>query len=113
MTSELDVRRERAARNQSLFRTVNEQIEDIASPAYLTGFICECANPECSEQVSLAVEEYEQIRSHPNRFLVIDGHQIPDVEEIIETSDRFVVVAKLGTGGELAAELDPRSGAAA
>jgi hypothetical protein len=106
--SELDVQRQRAARNQSLFREVNERIEDLASPASFAGFICECMNEMCDEQVSLTLEEYEHIRSDSNRFLVLPGHNVPEVEEVVETSDRFVVVAKLGAGMPVAAGLDPR-----
>jgi hypothetical protein len=30
------------------------------------------------------------------------------VEEIIESNERYIVVAKLGVGGEMALKLDPR-----
>jgi hypothetical protein len=52
-TSDIEVRRERAARNQALFRQVNERIEELSTPSYL-------------------------------------------------------IVAKLGTGGSIAEQLDPR-----
>jgi hypothetical protein len=106
--SELEVQRERAARNQSLFREVNERIEDLASNASFAGFICECMNESCDEQVSLTLEEYEHIRSMSNRFFVLPGHNVDEVEDIVETSDRFVVVAKLGRGASVAEHLDPR-----
>jgi hypothetical protein len=105
---ELDVQRQRAARNQSLFREVNERIEDLASPASFAGFVCECMNETCDEQVSLTLEEYEHIRSDSNRFLVLPGHNVSEVEEVVETSDRFLVVAKLGAGRPVAEEFDPR-----
>jgi hypothetical protein len=41
-TSDIEVRRERAARNQALFREVNERIEELSTPSYSRGFICEC-----------------------------------------------------------------------
>jgi hypothetical protein len=34
-TSDIEVRRERAARNQALFRQVNERIEELSTPSYL------------------------------------------------------------------------------
>jgi hypothetical protein len=106
--SELELQRERAARNQSLFREVNERIEDLAAPASFAGFVCECMNETCDEQVPLTLEEYEHIRSGANRFLVLPGHNVDDLEEIVETSDRFVVVAKLGAGQAVAEQLNPR-----
>jgi hypothetical protein len=105
---DLDVQRQRAARNQSLFREVNERIEDLASPATFAGFICECTNESCDEQVSLTLEEYEHIRSDSNRFLVLPGHDVPGLEEVVESTDRFVMVAKLGRGAAVAEHLDPR-----
>ena len=37
--------------------------------------------------------------------------EVPAVEKVVEATDRYVVVAKLGAGGrEVAARLDPRAG---
>ena len=95
--AELDQRRERAARNESLFREVNERIEDLAGNASFSLFICECMNQNCDEAVSVTLEEYEHVRSGPNRFIVLRGHEIPEV------------VAKRGVGQRVAEELDPRA----
>jgi hypothetical protein len=106
--SELEGQRRRAARNQSLFREVNERIEVLSSPASFAGFVCECMNETCDDQVSLTLEEYEHVRSGSNRFLVLPGHDVVEVEETVERGDRYLVVAKLGTGGDVAESLDPR-----
>jgi hypothetical protein len=105
---ELDRRRERAARNQSLFREVNERIEDLAGNASFSLFICECMNENCDEAVSVTLEEYEHVRSGPNRFIVLRGHENPEVDRVIEACERYLVVAKIGTGERVAEELDPR-----
>jgi hypothetical protein len=106
-------RHERAARNQSLFREVNEKIEAVSRGETSTFhvFSCECADTECTERISLTLEEYEHIRGTPTHFLVKPGHVYPDVERLIETdggSARYEVVEKIGEAGKLAAELDPR-----
>jgi len=107
--TETDLQRERAARNQSMFRKVNERIEDLASNAFFSAFICECMNEECNENVSMTVEEYEDVRREGNRFLVLPGHEVSGVEEVVDVTDgRYVVVAKLGAGAAIAEELDPR-----
>jgi hypothetical protein len=106
---ELDVQRERAAMNQSLFREVNERIEDLSRSAASPSFICECADESCDASMALTLEEYERVRSDANRFAVLPGHQLAAVEEVVEGTDRYVVVAKLGVGGQVAARLDPRS----
>ncbi len=104
----LDRRRELAARNESVFRQLNEQIEDLAADALFTRFICECMSEGCSDPVSMTLEEYEHVRGHADWFFVLPGHEVPTVEEIVETTDRFVVVAKLGAGAAVAEETNPR-----
>lgn len=106
--SELDVQRQRAAKNQSLFREVNERIEDLSASAAFATFICECMDESCDQHLSLTIEEYEHIRRDSNQFLVLPGHEVDEVERVVEGSDRFLVVAKLGAGIRIAEELDPR-----
>src|SRR4051812_45951455 len=106
--SELDAQRERAARNQSLFREVNERLEELAGSVPSAFFICECLDQRCDEKVSLTTVEYERVRSEPNRFFVRPGHDVPDVETIVDATERYVVVSKLGAGAPVARQLDPR-----
>jgi hypothetical protein len=107
--SDLELRRRRAARNQSLFREVNERIEALSGRSSFSSFVCECADESCDAQMPLTLEEYERVRSRPNWFVVLPGHNLADVEVIDVASDRFFIVSKLGAGAELASELDPRS----
>jgi len=106
--SVVELRRERAAKNQSLFREVNERIEHRAGDASFTTFICECCDPQCDASVALTLQEYEEIRADPNRFLVLPGHDVAEVEEIVEANDRYVIVRKSGAGRAVAELLDPR-----
>jgi hypothetical protein len=105
----LDARRQRAAKNQSLFRDVNERIEHLAGSASSATFVCECLQEDCDERVSLTLEEYEDVRSSPNRFFVLDGHEFAEIEDVVEAKDRYLIVKKLGVGAELAETLDPRA----
>jgi hypothetical protein len=107
----------RAASNQALFRAVNERLEDlahafedVAGPG--TAFACECADLHCIDQISMSVDEYEAVRRNPNNFVVLPGHVYPEVEEVVSENDRYVVVAKIGEGAEIAVALDPRGEAA-
>jgi hypothetical protein len=106
--AELDLRRKRAAANESLFREVNERIEDLSANAAFTQFVCECVDEACDRRVAMTIEEYEHVRAAPNRFFVLPGHDEADVDRVIEATDRYVVVEKIGAGGEVAEELDPR-----
>jgi hypothetical protein len=103
----------RAARNQSLYREVNERIEELnqrvdAARSVGATWVCECADAECSEPMELTLGQYEELRSHPNRFAVIPGHVLEGVEHVVDTHDGYVVVDKVGPAGAYAAELDPR-----
>jgi hypothetical protein len=110
-TADLELRRARMAQNQSLFREVNERIEQLvqAPPLPPAEFICECATRECAECVSMTVEEYEHVRSESNHFFVLPGHELAEVEETIERHNGYLVVAKLGAGAAVSARLDPRN----
>ena len=108
-----EARQERAARNQSLFREVNERIESTASKLspMFTEFMCECADDTCFEYVSLTFEEYSSVRKMgPVFFFVAPGHVLPDVERVVGgEADRYEIVEKQEAAAEVAAELDPRS----
>jgi len=98
-------------RRQSLFREVNEQIDQLAERFDLLDalpIICECASATCNERIVLTNAEYESLRRVPTHFIVLPGHDIPDVERIVETTDRFVVVEKFGESAIAAIKLDPR-----
>ena len=105
----------RAARNQSLYREVNERVEEINkafdSILPLGDWICECAKENCSERLLLTHEEYESLRADGTRFAVLphDDHVFPEVESVVERHERYWVVEKSGIAGELAAKVDPRA----
>jgi hypothetical protein len=108
----LDARRRRAARNQSLFRAANERLESVNESFQIVlervDFACECVDMSCTEAIPLSISEYEAIRSHPNRFFVVRGHEVDELERIVDANGRFVVVEKLGGGDEVARDVDPR-----
>jgi hypothetical protein len=105
-------RQERLAKNESLFRTLNENINGLASG--LGGqepfeFICECSTSGCFERLSLTVEEYERVRQDGTHFLVADGHEDIEIEQVIEHRDGYVIVEKDGVAGLVAEDDDPRA----
>jgi hypothetical protein len=110
-----DMSSERAARNQSLYREVNERVKAI-NEAFdgllpLGDWICECAKEDCSERLSLTHGEYEYLRADGARFAVVpdDAHVFPEVEDVVERHERYWVVEKTGVAAELAERVDPRS----
>jgi hypothetical protein len=105
-------REARAARNEDLFRRLNERLHALAEHARaasaaatepLERFVCECASTDCSKVVELTRDEYEAVRATGTRFLVYPErtHTSPDIEDIVERSDRYWVVEKRGEAGDV------------
>ena len=110
----MDPRQERLVRNETLFREVNERIEEVAthsggSPDHLYDFLCECSNADCTLLLHLTQLEYEQARSDPDTFVVAVGHELPEIEKIVARTDRYQLVKKQGEAAEFAEQRDPRS----
>ena len=86
---------ERLARNQTIFREVNQRLREIANPSERrTDYICECSDVGCLETIELETTEYEAVRSMPNVFVIVAGHERLEVERVIEDNDRFMLVEK-------------------
>lgn len=107
-----DARGERAARNESLFRRVNERVEEVSKvfePILDDAeFFCECAAIDCMDKIRMKLREYEALRDVSTHFAVKPGHVLPGEERVIDERAGYVIVEKIGRAGERAAELDPR-----
>jgi|RhiMetdeSRZDD1v2_1073273.scaffolds.fasta_scaffold3244220_1 hypothetical protein len=107
-----DEREIRAARNQAIFRAINEQIRAVneAFGALTNTFsiACECYDARCIEMVEIEPATYEQTRAHPHRFVVRPGHVLGDIEHTVVETDEYAIVQKVDTAAEVAEALDPR-----
>ena len=102
---------DRVAYNETLFRDVNERIEAGQWPmerGEAVAFRCECGSLRCNMLVELTIPEYERVRSSATHFLLVNGHEIPSVERVVEREASYVVVEKVGRAAEVAEETDPR-----
>lgn len=106
-------RSDRAARNEALFRRVNERLEELNEAFHdltqTAEFVCECASIDCAERIELTLPEYEAVRRAPTQFVIKPGHLLPENERIVERHGEYLVVEKVGEAGERARELDPRT----
>jgi hypothetical protein len=105
-------RAERVALTEAAFRIANERMaaweETPADEPSL--YFCECGMLECREKLSLTVAQYEQVRAKPERFFVLPGHEIEDVEDVIGEEDGFLVIEKPESVFELVRGSNPRAG---
>jgi len=89
----------RIASNESVFRTVNAEIEklgrglaDISDETF--HMVCECGEIACAELIVVPTPDYERIRSDDTLFFVKPGHDKPEVEDVVEKTRRYHVVRK-------------------
>jgi hypothetical protein len=101
----------RLSKNQALFREVNERVKKISDEFTTYGpmsFVCECSHTDCDTQLELSPEEYEQVRARPTHFLIAPGHEISDIEVVVDVRGDYAVVEKVEAGGAFAAATWPR-----
>jgi len=99
----------RAAAAEINGRRVNEAIErgtDAPRPV----FVCECGNIGCQAKVTLTIPDYESVRQDFDRFFVVPGHEIADVDRVVEEHSGYLVVVKKEPEAKaMAAKSDHRS----
>jgi hypothetical protein len=103
---------DRIARNEALFRSVNERVRDLAASQAETEairFVCECGRSDCAGTIELTLQEYEAVRADPAQFMVVAGHESHDVETVVARHDGYDVVRKHAAEARIAIETNPRS----
>ena len=95
---------ERAARNEVVFREVNEQVACLGEGrgGANASFVCECADTSCIDRIGVPLDVYEGVRANPRRFIVKPGHERPELERVMDTRDGYLVVEKVGDAGAVA-----------
>jgi hypothetical protein len=104
-------RERRLALNEAAFRIANERMRNW--PERRSGqephrYYCECAHVTCHEHVLLRGTEYERVRANPHHFVIVPGHEIPDVETVVARTDRYSVIDKDVSVHPITEATDPR-----
>jgi len=100
------------AHTEALFRDVNERIAQSAErfDAERTQFVCECADPGCTNRLEASLEEYEEVRADGATFMLTPGHAHDDIERVVKDRGRFHIVEKMQkTVRATVQRLDPRT----
>lgn len=103
----------RKARNEILLRKLNERVEvhHLRVQPTVAEWVCECADENCAQPISMSIAEYEAVRVEPTHFFVAatDGHLSPDIEYVVRREPHYWVIAKIGVGAEMSRrEQEPR-----
>ena len=107
-------RERRIGLNEAVHREVNEKLrvvnEVFATITDTFEIICECGDSSCAARLSITPSAYEELRAEPTLFAVTAGHEIPDVEDVVLTTEQYDVVKKRpGDPAKIATATDPRS----
>ena len=88
---------QKLARNEALFREVNDQIHEVHDDwgKRESRYICECADPHCFETIALSNDTYRNLREDPQRFVLVPGHELAELERVVERFQSYLVVEKL------------------
>jgi hypothetical protein len=93
-------REDRLIENEVIFRDVNKNMKDFikeepgAKASESIPFYCECALPNCIERINLSAKEYEELHQNAKQFVILAGHEFPEVEKVIKKSSKYRVVEK-------------------
>ena len=91
--------RDRAARNEEIYRSVNERIEATARRHGFDqelSFHCECGDGECLTTITMQATDYDRIAADPARFVVAPKHDDDAIERVVERTPTYLVVEKIG-----------------
>ena len=101
----MNPRDERIAKNEAVFRAANREIEEADKEAGGDGVLevlCECGQEGCSGLIRLTVADYDGVHSQEDRFVVVPGHESPQIETVVERREGYFVVDKFGEAEEIA-----------
>ena len=93
----MDERTQRILENERAFRTINQRLRadlERSGEDGLVGFVCECGHASCHDTVQLTSEEYRVVHLRQDQFVSLADHVIPDVEDVIDRTARYIVVRK-------------------
>jgi hypothetical protein len=82
--------------NRRIERTLDEIREDDDEERDAPiAFLCECSHLDCRARISLAPSRFDRIHRDPEVFILVPGHEIPDVERVVDQEGDFLIVRKL------------------
>lgn len=104
--------KERLSENEVVFRRLNEQVQkgldevnaiarahdarpidfNMHRPLH---FYCECSNEQCAEQINISLHDYNQVHKDREAFTIKPGHNVPEVDEVVDETPRYAVVKKV------------------
>ncbi len=111
-------RDERIARNEGWLKQANKRIEresagltetEFAGGRNRIDFFCECGRALCAAQVGLTPAEYDHAHAERDHYVVVPGHETPELERVVERHEGYIVVEKAPRAEAWAEKIPPSS----
>jgi hypothetical protein len=84
---------EQEAHRQVALRGTNELVAHAPGPPPLRlTLCCECGDEGCSERVEATCDEYEAVRQHGSRFLILRTHENAETSVVVSAHTGFDVI---------------------
>ncbi|CAN5164188.1 hypothetical protein BH09PAT3_BH09PAT3_3360 [soil metagenome] len=108
--------KKRLVQNEAVFRKWNESIHGLDkdnkatssfNPSQKSKFLCECADENCAETITLNYEDYGNIHKKRDEFVIIPGHEVALVESVVLERPSYLVVRKMHEPTEDPGQLQP------
>lgn len=92
-------REQRILETEEFFRQINDTI---ARNGKRDGkaYMCECANPYCNVTMDVTGDDIETLHSVAGYYLILPGHEIPDVERVVHENAAYTIVQKDGVAAQ-------------
>lgn len=97
----------RLALNEAMFREINERLESqLPTDRHnRLSILCECADPDCTARIEITPDEYQAARAEPRQFILLPGHELVEIEEVVSRNERCEIVRKHGEAGAIAEQI--------
>jgi hypothetical protein len=94
---------EHIAENEVVLREVNRRIAEktldleargLAAKGETSEYLCSCGRPDCDESIELTLEEFQEAHAHGDCFVVVPGHHVAAIEDVVAEHATYSVVRK-------------------
>ena len=89
--------RQAAIEIEKTFRSANKSIVDVAAELDVGGrvpFLCECSDTSCRDVIRMPWAEFAALHRHGELYVVVPGHELLEVEQLVAESKTYNVVEK-------------------
>ncbi len=88
-------REQRIVQTEEFYRRINDLIARNGTRGDRR-YMCECANPYCNETLAVTDGDITRLHSVSGYYVILPGHEIPDVEQVVKATEIYSIVAKDG-----------------